>query len=42
LFGAEPDIDNILLSINKPCEEGVKEIFVSGAEQDIDINCSST
>jgi len=26
LFGAETDIDNIFPSINKPCEEVLKEI----------------
>jgi len=41
LFGAEPDIDNIFPYINKPCEEVLEEKFVSRAELDIDINCSS-
>jgi len=36
--GDEPDIDNIFPSINKPCEEVLKEIYVSETEQD----CSST
>jgi len=38
LFGAQLDIDNIFPSINKPCEKILKEISVSGTEQD----CSST
>ena len=42
LCGAELGIENILPFINKHCEEVLKEIFVSGVEQDIDINCSST
>jgi len=42
LSGAEPDVDNILPSINKPCEDVLEETFVSGVEPDIDINCSST
>ena len=42
LSGAEPDIDNILPFINKPCEEVLKEIFMFGVEQDINLNCSST
>jgi len=38
LSEAKPDIDNIFPSINKPCEEVLKEISVSGTKQD----CSST
>jgi len=42
LSGAEPDIDNILSSINKPCEDVLEEKFMSAVEPDIDINCSFT
>jgi len=42
LSGAKPDIDNILPSINKHCEDMLEEKFVSEAEPDIDINCSFT
>jgi len=42
LARAEPDIDNILPSINKPCEDVLEEKFVSRAELDIDIKFSST
>jgi len=36
------DVDNILPSINKPCEDVLEEKIVYGVEPDIDINCSST
>jgi len=42
LSGAEPNIDNILPFINKPCEDVLEEKFVFGAEPNIDINCSPT
>jgi len=39
--GVESDIDNILSSLENPCEDVLAEKSMFGAEPDIDINVSS-
>jgi len=42
LSGSEPDIDNILPSINKPCEDVLEEKIMFRPEPNIDIKIFST